>query len=146
MKVLDMATPPAQLIDSGNISSKTHVPHIKTSERHWGVRFGGLIALKYLIPLNWGILQLENESLFYSILQDSLQDPLDDISGVAAELVRSLTVAIQIKNKIEINYSNHNNLKNSNLRHNIFTDSDDLENSSSDHRKGKRYIVMYDTY
>lgn len=101
-----MATPPPLVTLPENISPKTpnlekalksNVPH----GRHWGIRFGGLIALKYLIPLNWNILSENKEykDLFYNILQECLKDPLDDVSGAAADLIQSLTVAIQINSK-----------------------------------------------
>ena len=70
-------------------------PSEHSPNKHWGIQFGGLIALKYLVPLHLETFMKNYESELFYVLKECLRNANDDISGSAADLVKSLFLGIK---------------------------------------------------
>ena len=66
-------------------------------KRHWSVRIGGLISLKYLLLLNLNLI-IDYYDIFFDIIIDCLKDPIDDVCGAAADVIKSLALGIKKSN------------------------------------------------
>ena len=70
-------------------------PPSERPNKHWGIQFGGLIALKYLLPIHLETFMKNYENEFFYILKECLRNSNDDIAGAAADLVKSLYLGIK---------------------------------------------------
>jgi hypothetical protein len=68
---------------------------------HWSVRYGSMLLLKYLVPLHWRLLLEADEpggssqaTAVLAAVEGCLRDPIDDVSGAAAAVLRSVEVAV----------------------------------------------------
>ena len=91
-KVLEMAMP-----CSSKNSEKSSIKYC-LQNRHWGIRIGGFIALKYLLLLNNNSIMNYHDNIF-DIIIGCLDDPVDDVCGAAADVIKSLVIGRK-KNKI----------------------------------------------
>lgn len=89
-QVMEMAAPQG---DRALPSPRSH----SAAEKHWGVILGGLISLKYLLPLPRTLSECVTgrpEEMFET-LRSCLKSANDDVSGAAADLMKSLLIGLQ---------------------------------------------------
>ena len=92
-QVLEMAAPHT-LLSSSSSSSSSSLP---AAEKHWGMMLGGLISFKYLLPLPRTIAECVTgrpDGLFKT-LRGCLRYQNDDVSGAAADLMKSFLFGLQ---------------------------------------------------
>ena len=92
-QVLEMAAPHT-LLSSSSSSSSSSLP---AAEKHWGMMLGGLISFKYLLPLPRTIAECVTgrpDGLFKT-LRGCLRYQNDDVSGAAADLMKSFLYGLQ---------------------------------------------------
>jgi hypothetical protein len=85
---------PHSLPSSTSPSSSSSLP---AAEKHWGVMLGGLISFKYMLPLPRTIVECVTgrpEALFEA-LRGCLTYHNDDVSGAAADLMKSFLFGLQ---------------------------------------------------
>jgi hypothetical protein len=65
------------------------------SEKHWGVLYGGLVALKYLLPLNIFLFFSHYPDKIFQIFKECLVHSNDDVSGAAANVLYSFSLGVK---------------------------------------------------
>ena len=75
---------------SSNTSEKNSIGFCP-QKRHWGVTIGGLIGLKYLLLLNSNSI-INYHNTIFDIIIGCLEDPVDDVCGAAADVIKSLAI------------------------------------------------------
>ena len=65
------------------------------SEKHWGVFYGGLVALKYLFPLNVFLFFTHYPVKLFQILKECLIHSNDDVSGASANVLHTLSIGVK---------------------------------------------------
>ena len=80
-------------------SLKTNSPYTDSLytvyEKHWGVLYGGLVALKYLLPLNIFLFFSHYPDKIFQIFKECLVHSNDDVSGAAANVLYSFSLGVK---------------------------------------------------
>ena len=65
------------------------------SKTHWGVLYGGLVALKYLLPLNIFLFFSHYPDKIFQIFKECLVHSNDDVSGAVANVLYSFSLGVK---------------------------------------------------
>ena len=65
------------------------------AEKYWGVFYGGLVALKYLLPLNLFLIFTHYPDKIFQTLKACLIHSNDDVSGAASSVLHSFSLGVK---------------------------------------------------
>lgn len=83
-------------MSSCSVTDSVYTDSLHTvSEKHWGVLYGGLIALKYLLPLNIFLFFSHYPDKIFQIFKECLVHSNDDVSGAAANVLYSFSLGVK---------------------------------------------------